>query len=138
MYDNYLEDLPLSCEEKTKIARLGASNPAALLAMMQAAPEAFDRYLGSDRAQALASALKHLISEAEQAVLDAPAQRFCATGAIIDHEAPGLQPPRYDVAERDRLFDQLQRLRQQDDSSPATKRRIAELEQRLNTILQGA
>ena len=105
MYDNYLEDLPLSCEEKTKIARLGASNPAALLAMMQAAPEAFDRYLGSDRAQALASALKHLISEAEQAVLDAPAQRFCATGAIIDHEAPGLQPPRYDVAERDRLFD---------------------------------
>ncbi len=135
MFEGYLEDLPLSFEEKAKITSLGAPNPAALLAMRQANPEAFDQYLGRDRAQELAAALRHLISEPERTVLDAPVQQFRTTGAIIGRKAPLLRPPRYDVAERDHLFEQLQSLRQQEDSSPATKRRIAELEQRLNALL---
>lgn len=138
MSEDYLKDLPLSFEEKTKIASLCAPNPAALLSMIQAAPEAFDRYLGRDRARELAAALRHVISESERAVLDAPVREFRATGAIIDQKAPLLRPPKYDIAERDFLFDELQRLRQQKDSSPATKRRIAELEQRLSALLEGA
>jgi hypothetical protein len=128
--------LPLSAEEKAKVANLGAPSAAALLAMMRASPEAFDSYLESDLARELAAALEALISEHERAVLEAPAQWFPATGAIIGKKAPLLRPPRYDVAERDRLFEQLQRLRRQGDSSPETKRRIAELEHRLNALLE--
>ena len=136
MYDNYLEDLPLSAEEKAGVASLGASNAAALLAMIRAAPEAFENYLGSDRTQELAVALEALISEHERAVLDSPVRWFPATGAIIGKKAPVLGPTRYDIAERDRLFEQLQRLRRQGDSSPETKQGIAELEQRLNALLE--
>lgn len=136
MYDDYLEDLPFSREEKTKIANLGAPNAAALLAMIQAAPEVFDCYLGRD-SRALVRTLRHMISESERAVLDAPVQRFHATGAVVDQKPPVLQPPQYDIAERDRLFDQLQHLRQQGDSLPATKQRIAELERQLSTMLKG-
>lgn len=138
MFENYLEDLPPSLEEKAKIDKLGAPSPAALLAMIQAAPEAFDRYLGGERAQALAEALRRLISESERALLDVPVRQFPATGAIIGRKAPLLRSPRYDIAERDRLFEQLQYLRQQKDSSPAAKRRIAELEEKLNALLEGA
>jgi len=138
MCNDYLENLPLSLEEKKKIVSLGASNAAALLAMMQAAPEVFDRYLGTDCARELAAALEHMISESERAVIEAPVRQFHATGAIVDQKAPLLRLPKYEIAERDRLFDQLQRLRQQANPSPATKRRIAKLEQRLNSMLNGA
>ncbi len=134
-YD-YLDDLPLSAEEKAKVAGLGASSGAALLAMIRASPEDFDSYLGSDLVRELAAALEASISEHERAVLDAPVQWFPATGAIIGKKAPLLRPPRYNVSERDRLFEQLQRLRQQGDSLPGTKRRIAKLEQRLNALLE--
>lgn len=136
MCDNYLENLPLSAEEKAKVASLGAPSAAALLAMVRASPEAFDSYLGSDRARELAAALEASISEHERAVVDAPVPWFPATGAIIGKKAPLLRPPRYDVAERDRLFEQLQRLQRQSNSSPETRRRIAELEQRLNALLE--
>lgn len=138
MGDNYLENLPLSDEEKAKIAALGATSAAALLAMMRAAPEAFNHYLGSDFSQELAAALEASISDRERAILNSAPQKFNATGAIIGKEPPEINSPPYDIAERERLFNQLQSLRQQYDSSPETKRRIAELEDQLNTLLESS
>jgi hypothetical protein len=136
MYKNYLEDLSLSFTEKDKIAKLGASNAAALLAMMQAAPEDFERYLGSKRCLEIIIALRKSIGESEQAVLETPVKELYSTGAIIDRKAPKIQPPKYNIAERDCLFEKIQELRQQHDPSPATRLTIDELEQELTKMLQ--
>ena len=138
MPDDYIKDLPLSAEEKAKIYGLGASSAAALLSMMRATPETFERYFGNDRTQELKAALETTVNEPERAVLDAPIQRFHATGAIIGQKVPSLRPPKYDVVKRDRLFDQLQRLRRQGNSSPETQQGISELEESLNAMLEEA
>jgi hypothetical protein len=136
MHKDYLEDLSLSSKEKEKIAKLGVSNAAALLAMIQAAPKEFERYFGSERSLEIAMALRKMISASERAVLDAPVRKSYATGAIIGQKAPKIQPPKYNVAERDFLFKKLQELRQKNDASPATRLTIDELEQKLNKMLQ--
>ena len=132
---SYLEKLSLSFDEKEKIARLGISNAAALLAMIQAAPENFRNYLGGEHFFSLIQELKNLISNSEQVILNQPTKQFCANGAIIERAAPQLKPPKYNVAERDRLFEQLQYLRQKNDALPTTRKRIAAIEQKLNTML---
>lgn len=136
MPDDYVEDLPLSAEEKRKISSLGAPSAVALLSMMRAAPDTFEDYLGSDRTQALEVALENSVKEPERAILGSPIKRFHASGAIISRKAPLLRQPKYGVAERDYLFDQLQRLRRQSDSSPETRQRISQLEQSLNALLE--
>ena len=130
--------LALSAETKAKIVQLGVPNAAALLATIRAVPEDFASYLDSSSVEKLKTMLESRLSESERAVLDAPTPRYNATGAIIGKNAPILQPPRYDLATRDRLFEQLQRLRQQANPSPETKRRTAELEQNVNTLLEKA
>jgi hypothetical protein len=136
MYENYLEDLSLSFTEKDKIAKLGASSAAALLAMIQAAPQDFERYLGPQRCLEIAVALGKLIGDSERVVLDTPVKGFYSTGAITNRKAPKIQPPKYNIAERDFLFKKIQELRQQHDPSPATRLTIDELEQELNKMLQ--
>jgi formylglycine-generating enzyme required for sulfatase activity len=126
--EDYLENLALSQDEKDKIAALAPTGPAALLAMMQAAPEDFYRYLGRERCAVLRERLQRSLSRSERATLDAPVWKFHATGARLDQEAPSLRPPQYDVAERNRLFEELQFLR----------RRVAEIEQRLNAMLEAS
>jgi hypothetical protein len=138
MSDDYLDNLSLSREEKSKILDLGVSSAPELLAMMRASPEAFEEFLGKDRSRAISGALEAAISHNERTILNRSHPRFRATGAIVNREAPSIQPPKYDVAERDRLFQQLQNLRRQHDSSPGIKRRIAELEHQLNTLLENA
>jgi hypothetical protein len=136
MSENYLEDLSLSVTEKDKIAKLGASSAAALLAMIQAAPQDLERYLGAQRCLEIVIALRKLIDDSDRAVLDTPVKEFYSTGAIIDRKAPKIQRPRYNIAERDSLFKKIQELREQNDSSPAMRLTIDELEQELNKMLQ--
>ncbi len=126
--EDYLEDMALSQDEKDKIAALAPTGPAALLAMMQAAPEDFYRYLGRERCAVLRERLQRSLSRSERATLDAPVWKFHATGARLGQEAPSLRPPQYDVAERNRLFEELQFLR----------RRVAEIEQQLNAMLEAS
>ena len=135
---DYLENLSLSDEEKAKILHLGVSSGVELLAMMRASPQAFKGFLGDDRFDELSSTLEASLDDRERAILDRPTENFKATGAIIDREPPTIEPPQYDIGERDRLFDQLQQLRSQRDSSPETKQRIAEIEDRLNNLLENA
>jgi len=134
MHD-FLEELPLSDDEKSKLAGLAVENPAALLAMLRAAPTAFSQLLSGVRLQILETALEKLLDESERAVVAESPPRY-ETGAIIGPHTPGLRAPRYDIAERDALFEQLKRLRQRDDASPETEQQIRDLEHRLTTMLE--
>ena len=62
---DYLEDLDLSDEERSKLRALGARTPLALLAMRKASASAFDLHLGSARAPAIVKQLQGLLSEDE-------------------------------------------------------------------------
>jgi hypothetical protein len=135
-YD-YLKQLPLSPEEKSKIMSLGAPNSAALLAMIQAVPDDFAAYLGQHRTRELETLLKGLISEPERSLLDLPTSRFNARGAVVDRRAPRIRPLSYDVEERDRLFEELQRLRGEPEPSSEKRRAIDELERTLNSMMEG-
>ena len=133
---DFLENLPLTTEEKDKISSLGVSNGAALLSMIQTAPEEFETYFGSQRTRELKALLEESVSAPQRVVLDAPVRRFPASGAILERTPPVLRPPDYDLQTRDHLFDQLQQLRQSGDSSPETQQRIAHLEESLNALLE--
>lgn len=134
----FLENLPLTAEEKERISVLGATDGAALLAMIQAAPEEFEGYFGRQRTRKLTTMLKGTVVAPERTVLDTPPRQFPASGAILDRRPPVLRPPAYDLQTRDRLFEQLQKLRQAGDSSLETQQRIAELEESLNALLEKA
>ena len=138
MSAEYLLDLPLSYEEKDLIASLNFPTGVALLAALEASPEAFKNYLGRQLTQKLTRILKDSLNSDERALLDTPTFKFHATGALIEHQTPSLMPPNYDLSERDRLFSQLQDLRQQQKPSPETLLRIRELEERLNKMLETA
>ena len=132
----YLNHLAASDEEKAKLVTLAARSPAALVGMMQAAPEAFSNYLGEERARHIKRQLEELLGEDERRLLDADPGRPYLTGAIIGRESPPLKPPRYDIEQRDLLFDELMRLRQQ--GGEGAKQRISVLENRLNAMLDNA
>lgn len=130
------DHLSLTTQERERIAALGVPNAVALLEMIQAAPGEFETWLGSDRARELTALLERSVSQQERIDLETSPQRFPALGAILDRKGPVLRAPGYDLATRDSLFGQLQRLRQRGDSSPETKREIAQLERSLNALLE--
>ncbi len=47
---DFLKALQISDEERTKLAKLSAKTPLALLAMRKASRDAFDEHVGRDRA----------------------------------------------------------------------------------------
>lgn len=135
---DYLENLPLSTKEKEGLAELGASSAPALLAMLKAAPEAVENYLGYKKTHDLERALEARVSEAEKRIVGGPATRSFRTGAIVSRGVPHIKPPTYNVEDRDNLFNELQRLRQHNDGSLKSRKQIEALEQRLNTLLEKA
>lgn len=136
MANNSIDELPVSDDEKAKIAVLGVDDVVALFAMIKAAPESFETYFGSERTEQLVSYLVEHMSEEQLDRVNVPVPRFNVRGAIIGKPAAGLKPPTYDVNERDQLFGELQALRRQGDMGLDAQRRISSLEQRLNTILE--
>lgn len=131
-----LEELPLTAEEREKIGALGVSSAAAFLAMIRAAPGALEPFFGADRTRELKDLLERSLSAKERGVLEAPPLRFPISGAVLDRNPPILRTPDYDIETRDRLFEELQSLRRKGDSSPDTKRQIAQLERSLNALLE--
>ncbi len=138
MSPDYLRRLNVSEEERQKLASLGASTPLALLAMRQAAPEAFDQHLGPDRAGPIAAELLALLNDEERKRLAASVPLPGALGARMSPPAEPLKDPPYDLARRDRLFDELQRLRQLRSPSLAERNRMAQLESALEELFSGA
>ena len=131
-----LEELPLTAEERERIDALGVPDATALLAMIRAAPGEFQSFFGPDRTREIAALLERSLPAKELGVLEGSPPRFPISGAILDRKPPVLRSPNYDVETRDRLFEELQSLRRKGDSSPDTKRQIAQLERSLNALLE--
>lgn len=133
----FLSALDLSPDEQKKLANLGVSTPAALFSLSQAAPEAFDNLLGKERAGAIVENVRNLLTRDELArVAKAPPPRRFPLGALLGKPSGSLPPPKFDVAERDRLFNELQSLRKLGSPSKAQKEHIADLEKQLNVLLE--
>jgi hypothetical protein len=131
-----LEELPLTGEERERIEALGVPDAAALLGMIRAAPGEFESFFGSERTREIAALLERSLPAKELAVLEGSPPRFPISGTVLDRKPPALRPPDYDVETRDRLFEELQSLRRKGDSSPDTKRQIAQLERSLSLLLE--
>jgi hypothetical protein len=129
----FLKSLPISEEERQKLAGLGASTPLALLCLRKASSEAFDRHFGADRAAAIAEALEGLLNEEEKERLKAP---FSPKGKFGAHLGPAPQKlePTFDLMKREQLFKELQSLRRQKQSSRRDQR-ISKIEAELNALV---
>ena len=135
--DNYLNQLPLTAEDKEKLRGLAASTPAALLSLIRASHDSFSRFFGPQRTQQLIAWLQPLLSEEERQRLTQPAKRYPIQGVrFTESPAPVLPRPDFDIEERDRLFARLSALRSQHNPPPEVQREIASLEERLSTILR--
>lgn len=133
MAKEFLKRLPISEEERQKLAGLGASTPLALLLLRKASPEAFDRHVGADRAAAIAEALEGLLNEKEKEKLKAPFSPKGKFGARLSPAPQKLEPP-FDLAKREQLFEELQSLRRQKQTAQRDQR-ISKLEAELNALV---
>ena len=143
-YD-YLDQLPLTEAEKSKLRSLGAPSATALRATIAASPEAFVNLLGRTQTRRLTQALEAQLTEDEKSMARRRIRSLPATGAIISRTAPSVPQPNYDMQLRDQLFDELQslRVREKAEDTPTTVRqqtrqKISRLERRLNTLLETA
>ena len=79
---DYLDNLDLSDEERTKLRALGVKTPYALLSLRKASKAAFDQHLGSpQRADAIELNLRTLLTAEELAQLNRPARQGGRLGA---------------------------------------------------------
>ncbi|MBZ5726651.1 MAG: hypothetical protein LAP87_16830 [Acidobacteriia bacterium] len=80
----FLKNLPIGEEERAKLSEFGAATPLALLAMRKASKDAFDSYLGRDRADAIACELEKLLTPGEAESLKQPIKSVGRFGARLD------------------------------------------------------
>ena len=133
MAKEFLEGMPISKEERQKLAGLGLSTPLAILLLRKASPEAFDRYFGTDRATVIADVLEALLSEEEKVKLRAPFSPKGKFGARLS-PLPQKMEPAFDLAKREKLFRELKSLRRQ-KQSVRRDQRITEIEAELNALV---
>jgi hypothetical protein len=131
---DFIDNLQVAPDIKHKLRSLGATNAPALLSLVQASPEYARSFLG-DSADIVTSQLQELLTNDEQEVLLRPPPRF-KLGAIVGVPGPVLASPNYDLDERDRLFSELQQLRNRGRLSEESRARVTELEEQLNAMLQ--
>jgi hypothetical protein len=68
----FLDQLPISDEDRARLARFGASTPFALLSIRKASKEAFDNSVGLDRVDRLAKQVETLLNDEQRASLKEP------------------------------------------------------------------
>lgn len=133
----YLAELGLTAEQDAALAGLGASSAAALMSMWMAAPEAFERLLGSEQSTEIRARLDGLLTPEERKRLEAKrATRSYSFGASLKLRSH-LPAPAFDVEERDRLFAELESLRKGVRVTAADQARIEQLEATLKEMLEG-
>jgi hypothetical protein len=100
---SFIDQIAKDPGEAQKLRELGAESPEHLLGQIYAAPEAFDRYVGPERAKALVQQLRQLVPP------DSPALQ----GPIAPPGPLGvpLTPPPFDIKRRDALYQRIQDLK---------------------------
>jgi hypothetical protein len=124
----------LTPRERATLSSLGAESAAALWGAIDASPDSFVDLLGSERAKRLSKQLWQMIPRDQRRIFE-HSTPSPPPGVPVDFEPPPLSPTVYDVKERDRLFEELQRLRS--EPGPEAKRKAERIEQELKTLLEG-
>ena len=88
MPGDFLKALQISDEERTKLSKLSAKTPLALLAMRKASRDAFDEHVGRDRAEAIAKELENLLTDEDRESLSKPPKGVGRLGARLDPLPP--------------------------------------------------
>lgn len=81
---DFIDNLSVSDTERAKLRALGVRTPLAILSMRKAAAKAFDDHFGAERAEAIATELKGLLSEVELETLNQPMRAGGYLGARLD------------------------------------------------------
>jgi len=132
----YLDQLHVNSDERARLAGLAAPTPAALLSLIQAAPEDFQNFYGTEATQCLIYELEQMLDQQQLSLLRQPVRTRLATGAVISLQVPALREPGYNLTERDRLFSELQAFRREANQTDSVCQRIQQLEIELNTMLE--
>lgn len=131
---SFLDSLSLAPDEREKLQSLGAKTPAALLGQIRIARNAFVEFVGPNRADAIEQQLDSMLTKDERTWLTVAPREF-QTGALIG-PPPGLPPATFDIERRDRLFEELQSLKQRSHFAKRERDRISELEEALRSMLE--
>ena len=83
MAESFLDQLPISDEERKKLVSFGANSAYAILAMRKASKEAFDAYIGPERAEIIAGYLGNLLTPSEKESLSKPPKAPGVLGARL-------------------------------------------------------
>jgi hypothetical protein len=124
----YIEVIATDQREAEKLSALGADTPQALLALIQAAPEAFSDFVGANHARDILQRLHQIVPSSEPSYLPAPPRRF---GVPLTGAPSGPTKPRFNIERRDQLFDQIQLLKR----SGAPESEIRRVERDLDNLL---
>lgn len=68
--NNFIDTLSISQENKIKLASLGADNPAALLGVIYAVPEAMSEFIGYDPFNIVKKELNALLTPEQKSIFD--------------------------------------------------------------------
>jgi hypothetical protein len=104
----FLSALPIKPEEAEKLRGLGVDSPEHLLALINAAPDAFVHFFGTEPTGRLEKALREIVPP------DVSTDRASPPGVLgvpLDTPPKELAAKGLDLARRDALFNRLQRLK---------------------------
>lgn len=133
---DYLDGLPFSPIERSKLRQLAAPTPAALLGMIRASTEAFSRFFGPGQTERLVACLTAVVGPEESERLARPPEPFPVQSSVFSNRPAPPLPPKYDLEERDRLFGRLRQLRADPHPSDRTRAEAAACEAKLNAMLE--
>jgi hypothetical protein len=133
---SYIDQLPITSIEKEKLKRLAAPTPLALLGMIRASTAVFREFFGSEKTDRLVEWLSVATKSEELKRPLQPAKMYPIQELLFTPNPLTLPIAKYDLQERDLLFDRLQKLRSIENPTDQTMAEIATCEARLNAMLE--
>jgi len=127
---DFIDHLEISAAEKDKLRQLGADTPASLLSLIEAAPGAFETFLGHASGH-IRDTLLDMVPNAFQ--LQAIEKKSFPLGSILS-APPVIKPLPFNIGLRDQLFNEWQTL--QRDPSTRNSPRTQELQAELSALLE--
>ena len=129
----YLIKLPVGDSVREKLRALGARTPAALLSLLEYAPDRFKQVLGAETFSSVFAVLEKLVPQAERERMAALPDFRPKLGAI-SRPKPSIQSLQA-TTRRDELAAQIRTLRS-GEQSPEVQEKIEELEALLRDELK--
>ena len=129
---DFIDELPVTNDVRSRLRALGARSPFALAGLISASRSSFAGHFGDAVARTLIDWLLPRLSAAQRAELNAAPPRY-ATGAMSG-PAPRFYAPAMDTDHRERLFERLEMLRSEPGGEFAHRVEIERLEREIASL----